>query len=72
MSDLAGKVAWITGASSGLGWRFAQVLAQAGAAVALTARRAERLQALAGEIGAAGGRALAVPGEPPSPDVAPG
>jgi NAD(P)-dependent dehydrogenase (short-subunit alcohol dehydrogenase family) len=58
---LAGKVAWITGASSGLGHRFAHVLAQAGAAVALSARRADRLATLAAEIAASGGRALALP-----------
>ena len=62
-SDIAGKVAWITGASAGLGRRFAQVLAKEGAVVALTARRVERLEALAGEITAAGGRALVVPAD---------
>jgi 3-oxoacyl-[acyl-carrier protein] reductase len=55
--DLSGRVALVTGASSGLGLRFAQVLAQAGAAVALVARRADRLAALADEIEQAGGRA---------------
>ncbi|HYE47821.1 MAG TPA: SDR family NAD(P)-dependent oxidoreductase [Caulobacter sp.] len=59
--DLAGKVALVTGASSGLGRRFALALAASGAAVALTARRIERLEALAEEIGAAGGRAVALP-----------
>jgi NAD(P)-dependent dehydrogenase (short-subunit alcohol dehydrogenase family) len=62
-SDIAGKVAWVTGASAGLGQRFAQVLAREGAVVALTARRAERLDALAAEIAAAGGRSLAVPAD---------
>ena len=38
-ADLAGQVALVTGASSGLGWRFAQTLAAAGAAVVATARR---------------------------------
>ena len=61
--DIAGKIAWITGASAGLGWRFAQVLSGAGAVVALSARRADRLAALAAEIAAAGGRALAVPAD---------
>jgi 3-oxoacyl-[acyl-carrier protein] reductase len=55
--DLSGRVALVTGASSGLGLRFAQVLAEAGAAVALVARRADRLAALADKIAQAGGRA---------------
>jgi 3-oxoacyl-[acyl-carrier protein] reductase len=55
--DLSGRVALVTGASSGLGLRFAQVLAEAGAAVALVARRTDRLAALADKIGQAGGRA---------------
>ncbi len=59
--DIAGKIAWVTGASSGLGHRFAQVLAGAGATVALSARRVERLETLAAEIQAAGGRALVLP-----------
>lgn len=58
--DLTGQVALVTGASSGLGVRFAQVLAEAGAAVALVARRADRLAAVKGEIEAAGGRAVAI------------
>ena len=58
--DLTGQVALVTGASSGLGVRFAQVLAEAGAAVALVARRADRLAAVKGEIEKAGGRAVAI------------
>ncbi len=58
--DLTGKVALVTGASSGLGLRFAEVLAANGAAVALVARRRERLDAARAKIEAAGGRALAV------------
>jgi len=58
--DLTGKVALVTGASSGLGVRFAEVLAENGAAVALVARRAERLAALAARIEKAGGRAAAI------------
>ena len=45
--DLTGRSALVTGASSGLGWRFAQVLAACGASVIATARRTERLEALA-------------------------
>jgi NAD(P)-dependent dehydrogenase (short-subunit alcohol dehydrogenase family) len=58
--DLAGKVALVTGASSGLGVRFAEVLADNGAAVALVARRAERLAAVRSRIEKAGGRAVAI------------
>ena len=47
--DLSGKTALVTGASSGMGRRFAQVLTQAGARVAVTARRQDRLEALAAE-----------------------
>ncbi len=60
---LDGRVALVTGASSGLGARFARALAGAGAAVALVARREERLQALAREIERAAGRAVAVPAD---------
>lgn len=49
--DLAGRNALITGASSGLGARFGRILAENGARVALGARRADRLEALATEIG---------------------
>jgi 3-oxoacyl-[acyl-carrier protein] reductase len=58
--DLSGQVALVTGASSGLGWRFAQVLAANGAAAVLVARRAERLAELKMAIEDAGGRAIAV------------
>jgi NAD(P)-dependent dehydrogenase (short-subunit alcohol dehydrogenase family) len=56
---LAGHVAVVTGASSGLGLHFAQVLAAAGAAVALMARRADRLAAGVEAITGAGGTARA-------------
>jgi NAD(P)-dependent dehydrogenase (short-subunit alcohol dehydrogenase family) len=59
-TDLTGQVALVTGASSGLGLRFARVLASQGACVAIAARRIDRLEALADEIRAAGGKALPV------------
>jgi len=55
--DIAGRAALVTGASSGLGEHFARVLAGAGARVALAARRTDRIEALASEIG---GGAVAV------------
>ncbi len=58
--DLKGRVALVTGASSGLGVRFAEVLAGHGAAVALLARRGERLATVQARIAAAGGRAIAL------------
>ena len=60
-SDLSGEVALVTGTTSGLGKRFARVLAACGAKVVLTGRRAERLEDLKAEIEAAGGTALACP-----------
>ncbi|RAK61193.1 short-chain dehydrogenase [Phenylobacterium hankyongense] len=57
---LAGQVAIVTGASGGLGAHFARLLAAEGAAVALAARRLERVEALAREIAGEGGRALAL------------
>jgi 3-oxoacyl-[acyl-carrier protein] reductase len=58
--SLKGRVALVTGASSGLGVQFARVLADNGAAVALVARRADRLKSLKREIEAQGGRAVAI------------
>jgi NAD(P)-dependent dehydrogenase (short-subunit alcohol dehydrogenase family) len=58
--DLTGKVALVTGASSGLGVHFARTLAAAGASVAIAARRADRLASLQAELQAAGGKAVAV------------
>ena len=53
--DLSGDVALVTGATSGLGDRFARVLSSCGAKVAITGRRVDRLEALAKEIRAGGG-----------------
>ncbi|MEQ8283003.1 MAG: SDR family oxidoreductase [Parvibaculum sp.] len=58
--DLSGKMALVTGATSGLGRRFALVLAKTGAKVAITGRRVERLSALQSEIEAVGGVAAAI------------
>jgi NAD(P)-dependent dehydrogenase (short-subunit alcohol dehydrogenase family) len=58
--DLSGRVAFVTGASSGLGAQFAKTLAAAGAGVVLAARRLERLKSLRAEIEAEGGDAHVV------------
>ena len=58
--DLSGRVALVTGASQGLGRRFATVLAEHGAAVALAARQLDRLQKLEREIADRGGRVASV------------
>ena len=60
MFDLKGRVALVTGASSGLGVQFARALADNGAAVALVARRVERLDTVKVEIEAKGGKAVAI------------
>ena len=58
--DLTGKIALVTGASSGLGARFARVLAANGAQVVLASRRVERLKELRAEIESDGGAAHVV------------
>ena len=58
--DLSGRVAFVTGASGGLGSQFARTLAAAGAAVVLAGRRVERLKTLRAEIEGSGGDAHVV------------
>jgi NAD(P)-dependent dehydrogenase (short-subunit alcohol dehydrogenase family) len=65
---LDGKVAIVTGASSGLGVAFAHGLAAAGADVVLAARRMERLETVRGEVEALGRRCLAVRADVASPE----
>src|ERR1700744_5627520 len=59
-ASLQGQVAVVTGASGGLGEHFARVLASEGAAVALTARRLDKGEAIAGELAGQGHRAMAL------------
>jgi NAD(P)-dependent dehydrogenase (short-subunit alcohol dehydrogenase family) len=70
VADLAGKVAWVTGAGSGIGEAAAIALAGEGARVALTGRRREPLQSVADRIAEAGGKALVAPGDLGEPDTA--
>lgn len=58
--SLEGKIALVTGAASGMGERFAHTLADAGATVICSARRVDRIEAVAASIVAAGGKAIAL------------
>jgi len=69
---LAGRVALVTGASAGIGEAVALAVAAAGATVALVARREDRLKALVSRIEAAGGKAIALPGDVAREPVAKG
>ena len=60
-TDLGGQVALVTGATSGLGHRFANVLADAGAKVAIAGRRVDRLEQTVKEIESRGGTCAALP-----------
>ena len=66
MQDLAGRIAVITGASSGIGEAAARLLADEGVNVVLVARRRERIEALAREIGE---RAVALPADVADPEA---
>ena len=66
--DLSGRVAFVSGASSGLGAQFARTLSHAGAAVVLAARRVERLKTLRAEIESTGGDAHVVELDVTNPD----
>ncbi len=63
MDRLKGKIALITGGNSGIGEATAKLFAKEGATVVITARREEQLKRVAGEIEAAGGKALYFPGD---------
>jgi len=63
MSELAGRIAWITGAGTGIGEAAALALARAGATTILSGRRREPLEQVAAQITAAGGIAHVQPGD---------
>lgn len=66
--SLQGRVAVITGASSGVGHETARLLARERATIVAAARRRERLEALVAEIAGAGGQAIAIPTDVTDPD----
>jgi NAD(P)-dependent dehydrogenase (short-subunit alcohol dehydrogenase family) len=66
--DLSGRVAFVTGASSGLGAQFARTLSKAGAGVVLAARRVDRLKTLRAELESQGGDAHVVELDVTDPD----
>jgi NADP-dependent 3-hydroxy acid dehydrogenase YdfG len=64
MPTLNDKIAWVTGAGSGIGEAAAEALGRAGATLVLTGRRPEPLERVAARIEAGGGKALALPTAP--------
>ena len=69
MGSLNGKVAWVTGAGSGIGEAAALALAAEGASLVLTGRRLDKLDDVVARIVAAGGTAIARPGDVTKPDA---
>ena len=69
MTALDGRTALVTGAGRGIGAAIARVLSGAGASVVLSARRAQEIEAIAGEIRTAGRRAWAVPADVTDPEA---
>jgi NAD(P)-dependent dehydrogenase (short-subunit alcohol dehydrogenase family) len=69
VGDLDGKVAWVTGAGSGVGEAAALALAKEGAAVVLSGRRRDPLERVAGLIKDRGGKALVAPGDLGRPEA---
>jgi NADP-dependent 3-hydroxy acid dehydrogenase YdfG len=63
MSQLQGKIAWVTGAGTGIGEAAAVALAKEGATVVLTGRRREKLDSVARRIEGSGGKAVVQPGD---------
>ena len=63
MARLSGKIAWVTGAGSGIGEAAALMLAEEGAEIVLTGRRRAPLESVAARITAAGGKAHVRPGD---------
>jgi NAD(P)-dependent dehydrogenase (short-subunit alcohol dehydrogenase family) len=70
LTELKGKVAWITGAGTGIGEAAALALAREGVDCVLTGRRLEPLNSVAERVKAAGAKAIVVPGDVSKPDTA--